>query len=129
MEHKKKPSILKVIVDARELISYLFDTLEKSPKRFRFVFVNRIENYLLDMMEKLLLANHSKDLNKRIENQLEAGKTLMIIDELFQISKPTALLTQHQFEVTTRLIAQTQMDLNKWYLYTKKGVSTASNAD
>ena len=54
---RKKESELSVIVKAKDLGSYLFTVMEKSPKKFRFTFVSRIQNLSLDIVENLYRAN------------------------------------------------------------------------
>ncbi len=46
-----------VITVAKKLCAYVITVTEKSPKKFRGVFVNRMQNYCLDTIECLLEAN------------------------------------------------------------------------
>lgn len=46
-----------VITVAKKLCAYVIAVTEKSPKKFRGVFVNRMQNYCLDTIEYLLEAN------------------------------------------------------------------------
>ena len=48
---------LSVITKAKELCSYVMTVTEKSPKRFRFTLVSRMQNYALDVIEDLYIAN------------------------------------------------------------------------
>ena len=48
---------LVVITVAKKLCAYVIAVTEKSPKKFRGVFVNRMQNYCLDTIEYLLEAN------------------------------------------------------------------------
>ncbi len=48
---------LVVITAAKKLCAYVITITEKSPKKFRGVFVNRMQNYCLDTIEYLLKAN------------------------------------------------------------------------
>ena len=50
-------SELSVITKAKELCSYVMTVTEKSPKRFRFTLVSRMQNYALDVIENLYIAN------------------------------------------------------------------------
>ena len=50
-------SELMVITVVKKLCAYTICVTEKSPKKFRGVFVNRMQNYLLDALECLLEAN------------------------------------------------------------------------
>lgn len=53
-------SELIVITKAKKLCAYVITVTEKSPKRFRAVFINRMQNYCLDCLENLVEANSIK---------------------------------------------------------------------
>ena len=58
--NKKIPSNsndLVVITVTKKLCAYVIAVTEKSPKKFRGVFINRMQNYCLDTIEYLLAAN------------------------------------------------------------------------
>ena len=50
-------SKLSVITKAKELCGYVMTVTEKSPKRFRFTLVSKLQNYALDAVEYLIRAN------------------------------------------------------------------------
>ena len=50
-------SELSVITRAKDLCSYVMTITDKSPKRFRFTLVSRLQNYALDTTEYLIMAN------------------------------------------------------------------------
>ena len=52
-------SELSVITKAKGLCSYIMTVTEKSPKRFRFTLVSRLQNYALDVIENLIMANET----------------------------------------------------------------------
>ena len=54
---RQKQSELLVITKAKDLCAYIMTITQKSPKRFRFTFVSRLQNYSLDIIENLTLAN------------------------------------------------------------------------
>ena len=54
---RKQHSELSVITKAKELCSYIMLVTDKSPKRFRFTLVSRMQNYALDVIENLYMAN------------------------------------------------------------------------
>lgn len=49
-----------VITTVKKLTAYTIAVTEKSPKKFRGVFVNRMQNYCLDTLENLLKANFTR---------------------------------------------------------------------
>lgn len=52
-----KKSDLYVVTKLKELTKYVITVTEKSPKKFRFTLVVRLQNYCLDVIENLVLAN------------------------------------------------------------------------
>lgn len=57
MAVQKKYEELKVITKAKELSMYILGVTENSPKKFRFTFITRLQNYSLDVIENLYYAN------------------------------------------------------------------------
>jgi hypothetical protein len=51
------PSELRVITAAKNLATYLFQVLEKAPKKFRYSLITRLENKSIDVVEALYAAN------------------------------------------------------------------------
>jgi hypothetical protein len=47
------PSELRVITAAKNLATYLFQVLERAPKKFRYSLITRLENKSLDVVEAL----------------------------------------------------------------------------
>jgi hypothetical protein len=47
------PSELRVITGAKNLATYLFQALERAPKKFRYSLIARLENKSLDVVEAL----------------------------------------------------------------------------
>lgn len=63
-------SELLIITKTKKLAAYVITVTEKSPKRFRAVFVNRLQNYCLDALESLIEANSLRmDSNKNTEKR------------------------------------------------------------
>jgi len=52
----QKKNDLFVITKAKDLAKYILTVTEKSPKKFRFTLVVRLQNYILDALESLYLA-------------------------------------------------------------------------
>ena len=50
-------SELTVITQAKALCSYIRTVTDKSPKRFRFTLVAKLQNYALNVIENLYYAN------------------------------------------------------------------------
>ncbi len=66
----EKQDDLIVITKTRKLIEYIFTVTEKSPKKFRYSLIVRLQNLSLDILENLLRANEVFiDTKKRIEKR------------------------------------------------------------
>ena len=66
---------LKVISKAKELSAVIFEITERSPKKFRFTLVSRMQNISLDIIAELYEANDTyidmkiiSDMTKTIEH-------------------------------------------------------------
>ncbi len=70
---------LTVITKAKNLCSYVLTVTDKSPKKFRFTLVAKLQNNALDALESLFLANEifvgDKD-KRRIEYHPDTGKVI-----------------------------------------------------
>ena len=99
---------------------------EKSPKRFRFTFVNRLQNYCLDVLENLIRANSLRMDNPRNralrkEYQHEAYIKLNLLCYVAFISYQNECILKKQFEQISLqatdcknlLVAWTKSDLKK----------------
>ena len=72
-------SELAVITKAKDLCSYVMTVTDKSPKRFRFTLVAKLQNYALNIIENLYRAN---------EVFVKAGDREMVCPVLSQPDRP-----------------------------------------
>lgn len=127
---RKKESELSVIVKAKDLGSYLFTVMEKSPKKFRFTFVSRIQNLSLDIVENLYRANfvYVRDkedevhITQRKDYQRNAYVDLKLLVFLSLAAKEQGCILPRQYEqisiqsteVTRLLLAWSRSDQNRY---------------
>lgn len=122
-EEKKEEEILeevmKIPYDANDLIvitavkklsAYVILITEKSPKKFRGVFVNRMQNYCLDTVEFLLQANFirmdSKEAKaKREEYQKEAIVKLKLLGYIAMVAENSGCILLKQYKQISKQIA------------------------
>lgn len=81
-----------VITVVKKLSAYIITITEKSPKKFRGVFVNRMQNYCLDTLELLLNANFTRldseiNKSKRGEFQKEAIIKLKLLGYISMVAE------------------------------------------
>ena len=79
---------LVVITVVKKLVAYTIAVTEKSPKKFRGVFVNRMQNYCLDTLECLLEANFIRmdALEKKIKREELQKKAIVKLKLLGYVS-------------------------------------------
>jgi len=55
--NKARKDTLAVITYAKKLCSYIFQVTQKSPMKFRYTFIGRLQNFALDILEHLYRAS------------------------------------------------------------------------
>lgn len=103
---------LVVITVAKKLCAYVIAVTEKSPKKFRGVFVNRMQNYCLDTIEYLLEANFIRmdsmtHKEKREQNQKEAIVKLKLLGYIAMVAESSGCILQRQYKQISMQLAET----------------------
>ena len=77
-----------VITVVKKLAAYIITVTEKSPKKFRGVFVNRMQNYCIDTLECLLEANFIRmdAIEKKIKREELQKQAIVILKLLGYVS-------------------------------------------
>lgn len=94
---------LMVITVVKKLAAYTIAVTEKSPKKFRGVFVNRMQNYCLDTLEYLLEANFIRmdapeKKAKREELQKEAVVKLKLLGYVSMVAESSGCILNKQYK-------------------------------
>lgn len=94
---------LVVITAVKKLGAYTIAVTEKSPKKFRGVFVNRMQNYCLDTLECLLEANFIRmdaieNKTKREELQKEAIVKLKLLGYVSMVAENSGCILKKQYK-------------------------------
>ncbi len=92
-----------VITSVKKLGAYIIAITEKSPKKYRGVFVNRMQNYCLESLECLLQANFirvdSLDKKKERENyQKEAIIKLKLLGYIAMLAENACCILPRQYK-------------------------------
>lgn len=103
LQVKENTSELLVITRTKKLAAYVITITEKSPKRFRAVFVNRLQNYCLDCLEYLIEANtlrmdSTKNKDKRKDCQHNAFLKLKLMSYMSFLSLESGCILRKQYE-------------------------------
>ena len=95
---------LAVITQAKNLAFYVLDITEKSPKQFRVVFANRLQNHALDILELLIEANFTQietDLKERKRLQKQAYTKLKLLSNIaFMAMQSQAIKITHYTNIS-----------------------------
>lgn len=116
----KRGSELGVISKAKELSSYILTVTDKSPKRFRFTLTSRLQNYSLDVIENLYLANEvfvgkvGAQREKRLALQHEALTRLKMLTYTAQLAMEQGGILYKQYQQIARLAYDCQNMLGAW---------------
>jgi hypothetical protein len=94
---------LMVITVAKKLTAYTITVTEKSPKKFRGVFVNRMQNYCLDALEALVEANYirldeSAKKIQREELQTRAIVKLKLLGYISMVAENCGCILERQYK-------------------------------
>ena len=118
---------LMVITVVKKLGAYIITVTEKSPAKFRGVFVNRMQNMCLDALEQLLRANFTRmdsDSNKKLreEYQKEAIIKLKMLGYISLIAENSKCILNRQYkqislqigEAINLIVAWKKSDDDRW---------------
>ena len=104
-------SELMVITKTKELCSYVMTVTDKSPKRFRFTLVSRMQNTALDALENLFLANevfaagaNKEKIEERITYQNKALISFKLLGYISQLAMEQNCILQKQYAQITKQI-------------------------
>lgn len=117
MIEKEKPvrGQLYVITCFNRLFEYLLNILDNAPKKYRYTFVIRIENMLLDINEELILANLTKiEDTRRGDRQNGAYGKLIVLANLLRMAMNGRCLSFHQYEISSNYLKETKDCLLRW---------------
>lgn len=116
-----KKNELSVITKAKDLCSYIMTVTDKSPKRFRFTLVAKMQGYALNTIEHLYRANEiymtgagREKAEKRLDFQHRAMTELRLLGYLSQLAVEQGCILQKQYQQITKKIYDCQNLLGAW---------------
>lgn len=120
-------SDLVVITKAKDLCSYIMTVTDKSPKRFRFTLVAKLQSYALNTIENLYRANEvfvkKGDADKaaqRLDYQHRALTELKLLGYMAQLAMEQGCILQKQYEQITKKVHDCQNMLGAWIASDRK---------
>jgi hypothetical protein len=112
---------LAVITKAKDLCSYIMTVTDKSPKRFRFSLVAKLQGYALNTIENLYRANEvfvkaddTETVAKRKDYQHQALTELKLLGYIAQLAMEQGCILAKQYEQITKKIHDCQQMLGAW---------------
>ena len=124
---------LAVITKAKELCSYIMTVTDKSPKRFRFTLVSRLQNYALDVIEYLYIANEifvqpgrRDQAERRQAYQQRAQTSLRLLGYIAQLAMEQGCILPKQYEQITKQVYDAENMLGAWMNSDKKRYGTTA---
>ena len=118
---------LTVITKAKDLASYVMTVTQKSPKQFRFSFVGRMQNLVLEVIENLYRANDTFVVNndmkvyyERLEYQRKAMTSIKLLNYMALLATEQKCLLPKQYEQIARLSSDCQNMLGAWMTSDRK---------
>ena len=100
---------------------------DKSPKRFRFTLVSRLQNYALDVIENLIMANElyvapgdMRTAEARSAYQRKAMSTLKLLGYMSELAMKQGCILPKQYEQITKQIYDAENMLGAWMNSDKK---------
>ena len=100
---------------------------EKSPKRFRFTLVSRLQNYALDVIENLIMANETfvskgdmRSATERMSYQRKAMSRLKLLSYMSELAMNQGCILPKQYGIITRQVYDTENMLGAWMNSDKK---------
>ncbi len=109
-----------VFTHAKKLSEYIFVITEKSPKKFRWSIISRLQNSSVEIVENLYRANFEREEETRIAFQKSAAVGLKLLDFYTETARKKQAITIRQTEIIARQILETTKLLNGWVKSTKR---------
>lgn len=109
-----------VFTHAKKLSEYIFVITEKSPKKYRWSIISRLQNASVELVENLYRANFERDEAVRVSFQKAAAVCIKLIDFYAETARKKQAITVRQTGVLAKHIAETEKLLNGWVRSTKR---------
>lgn len=111
-----------VFTHAKKLSEYVFVITEKSPKKFRWSIISRLQNASVEAIENLYHANFEREAEDRLIYQKKAAVSLKLLDFYAETARKKQAITIRQTGILAQYIAETVKLLNGWIKSTKRNI-------
>ena len=114
-------SELSVIRKAKDLSEYIFIITDKSPKKYRFTLVSRLQNYSLSIIEDLYRANEvylkqstQAEIQRRREYQRRVLVNCRLLDYIAELSARNGAIAMKHYGNIAKLISDISNMTGAW---------------
>jgi len=122
MSTNNQQSELVVVTKAKDLCAYVMEATQKSPKQFRFSYVGRMQNLVLDVIENIIRANELlvggkhglENYQRRYDYQREALTSIKLLCYIAEISLAQGCILMRQYEQIAKLSTDVRNLLGAW---------------
>ena len=120
--NKRLDDELAVITKSKKLCLYVLSVTDKSPKKFRFTLISRLQGYSLDIVEYLYRANDIvieknntlSEQNERLAYQKKAMSTIRLLEYISEIAMLSNCILPKQFERISAMAFEVKRMLYGW---------------
>lgn len=118
-EQDYKKAELTAITKAKDLCHVVLEVTDKSPKRYRFTLVSRMQNLSLEIIEKLYRANEvyvrdQTSFERRLTLQHEAITAVKLLGYMSLIAREQQAILPKQYERVSKLVSDCQNLTGAW---------------
>ena len=124
---KNPKSEIAVISVAKDLSRYIIGATEKSPKKFRFTFTDKLRNLSFELLENLYLANDTfvrteltENRSRRLAYQINARNKARLICYLSELAYEEKAITSKQYEQVSLRGEEVIRMISGWIIGDKK---------
>ena len=110
---KDREREMAVFSHAKKLSEYVFVITEKSPKKYRWSIVSKLQNTSVEIIEELYHANFKIDNDRKIF-QSNARVKLCLLEHFAEVAKNMQAINNHQMQVLAGLIEDVSKLLTGW---------------
>ena len=111
-----------VFTSAKKMSEYIFVITEKSPKKYRWSIIGKMQNCSVEIIEDLYFANYEHD-TTRLEYQEKAAVKLKLLDFYTLTAYEMQGITGHQTAVIAKHLAETTKYLVGWMKSTRSEIN------
>lgn len=115
---KDKEREMAVFTSAKKLSEYVFVVTEKSPKKYRWSIVSKLQSASIDVIDNLYQANFEQQ-EQRLFYQKRAGVKLRLLDHYAEIAFKMQAISQKQMFNIAKYIVEVRKMLAGWSKSTK----------